>query len=136
MGCMAFLQSPRVSHSVQVPNSSAPPPLSKSANLNRAAHGGGGAAGLFEYTKLPLEEPNEFLPDTSRPLAAPRWFFEKYSPQQFSALLGSCDLSEQQRVYLLDGQNWQEMTNGIVVTPSAELVLGMNRSARERIYSI
>src|SRR5207244_11286779 len=31
--------------------------------------------GDFEYTKLPLEEPRSFLPNTLRPLGALRWFF-------------------------------------------------------------
>src|SRR5438477_10568271 len=45
--------------------------------------------GDFEYTKVSLEEPEQLLPDTSQPLAAPRWFFKTDSRRQVEEIFNS-----------------------------------------------
>ena len=92
--------------------------------------------GEFEYIKLPLEEPNELLPDINQPLAPPRWFFENYSAKQLAELLRSCDLRREQRALLLDSKRWEDSSRGIFVSPPPDVVLEMSRPARERIYGV
>src|SRR5881398_3382085 len=64
--------------------------------------------GEFEYIKLPLEEPKELLPDTTQPLAPPRWFFEKYSAKQLADFFQSCPLRREHTALLLDPKRWQQ----------------------------
>ena len=90
--------------------------------------------GEFEYIKLPLEEPKELLPDTTQPLAPPRWFFEKYSPKQLADFIQSCNLRREQKALLLDSKRWERSDKGIFVSPPPDVVLELSRPARERIY--
>ena len=136
MGLMALLQAAQVSHSALAKNRTSPGTFGKPMTLARGIYGPSPDAGLFEYTKLPLEEPNELLPDTSRPLAAPRWFFEKYSRQQLTGLMNSCGLSQEQRDALIDPSRWEQTSNGISLTPPPQVVLELSSAARERIYSV
>ena len=92
--------------------------------------------GDFEYTKLPLAEPAEFLPDTAQPLAPPRWFFTNNCRQEILDLFNSCDLSAEQKELLLEPRCWQAANNGFYVSPPAQVVLEINRAARERIYGV
>jgi len=91
--------------------------------------------GEFEYIKLPLEEPKELLPDTTQPLAPPRWFFEKHSPKQLADFIQSCNLRREQKALLLDSKRWESSGNGIFVSPPPDVVLELSRPARERIYT-
>ncbi len=92
--------------------------------------------GDFAYTKLPLEEPQEFLPETAQPLAAPRWFFSTDSRKEVVALFNSSALTKEQKAQLLEPCRWQAVTNGCYVSPPPEVVLEMSRTARERIYDV
>lgn len=92
--------------------------------------------GDFEYTKLPLEEPREFLPDTARPLGAPRWFFGVESRKQIVDLFNASPLTDDQKTELLDPHNWQTVSNGFYVLPPPKVVLEMTQPARERIYGV
>ena len=92
--------------------------------------------GDFEYTKLPLEEPRGFLPNTLRPLGALRWFFAGSSQGQVEDLFNNCGLTEEQRRTLSDSHCWQVSSNGCYVFPPSKLVLEIRRTARERIYSV
>ena len=94
------------------------------------------AWGDFEYTKLPLEEPAEFLPDTSRPLGAPRWFFANRTREQVAAFFGASSLTAEQKQILLRPKHWQVTTNGVYLFPPSQVVLEMSRSAREQIYAV
>jgi len=92
--------------------------------------------GEFEYIKLPLEEPKELLPDTSQPLAPPRWFFEKYSAKGLAEFFQSCHLRPEQAALLLDSKRWEPSAGGIFVSPPPDVVLELKRGARERIYAV
>jgi len=92
--------------------------------------------GDIEYTKLPLEPPDEVLPDTTQPLAATRWFFSNQTPQQVVKLFETCQFTQEQREKLFERERWQTMTNGVCVFPPSNVVLEMSRPAREQLYSI
>jgi len=92
--------------------------------------------GDFEYTKLPLEEPKEFLPETAEPLAAPRWFFGAHSRKEVVDLFSNSALTKEQKAQLLEPCRWQAVTNGFYVSPPPEVVLEMSQAVRERIYGV
>ncbi len=136
MGLMALLQWPIFSHrpkpgikgrSVAV-GADRPHPEAKVCPGRKPC-------GEFEYINLPLEEPKELLPDTARPLAPPRWFFEHYSPNQLAEFFQACALRREQRALLLDQKRWENSAHGIFVSPPPDVILELSRAARERIYS-
>ena len=92
--------------------------------------------GDFEYTRLPLEEPRELLPNTTAPLGAPRWFFGNLHRQEIVDLFKNSGLTAEQRKLLLDPGRWQAAQTGIYISPPPDLVLEMSRPAREKIYSV
>ena len=83
-----------------------------------------------------MEEPKELLPDTSQPLAPPRWFFEKYSAKGLAEFFQSCHLRPEQSALLMDRKSWEETADGIFVSPPPDVVLELKRGARQRIYSV
>src|SRR5438067_481136 len=110
------------------------PPLVANARANQPAMvvpGWQKPWGSFEYTKLPLEQPREFLPDTTQPLGPARWFFANRTRQQVLDLFNSCDLTREQREMLVDPGQWQVVANGVYVSPRSQVVLEMSRAARE-----
>jgi len=91
--------------------------------------------GDFEYTKLPLEQPADLIPDTVRPLGAPRWFFST-SRQQIQNLFSRCGLTDEQQSMLNNPSHWQGASNGFYLLPPAQVVLEMSRQARQCIYAV
>jgi len=91
--------------------------------------------GDFEYTKLPLEQPPDLIPDTTRPLGAPCWFFST-SREQIHNLLSRCGLTDEQERILNDPRHWQAASNGFYVFPPAQVVLEMSPQARQCIYTV
>jgi hypothetical protein len=69
-------------------------------------------------------------------LQSPTWFFEGYTERQLSELFNSVEVTDSQRTLLLDPAKWQAAANGISVVPDKDVVFGMNRPARQSIYSV
>jgi hypothetical protein len=90
--------------------------------------------GRLDYLKFSLEQPDEYLPDSSRTLQT--WFFEGYSERQLADLFNSVEVTDSQRSLLLDSAKWKRAANGIAVTPDRDVVFGLNRPARQRIYGV
>ena len=95
-----------------------------------------GPWGEFEYTRLSLEQPHEFLPDTTQPLPPPCWFFGDRSRQQVGELLSTAEFTEKEKRTLLDPAHCQAVTGGYSLFPPTEMVLKLSRAARERLYSV
>jgi len=123
MGCMAVLQglgpasSPKratASASITTRQQNQSP-----STLATAEPMGAG----FEYSSLPLHEPDELLTDTSRPLSSPRWYFGNCSSEQLTALIDSLGLRAQDKAALLEPSRWQASGNGFYLTPPPALVL-------------
>ncbi len=135
MGCMAVLQglgpasSPKratASASITTRQQNQSP-----STLATAEPMGAG----FEYSSLPLHEPDELLTDTSRPLSSPRWYFGNCSSEQLTALIDSLGLRAQDKAALLEPSRWQASGNGFYLTPPPALVLEMDAATRARLYS-
>ncbi len=95
-----------------------------------------GPWGELEYTRINIEPLDEFVPVDGGNFEQTRWFFPGYTRTQLSAFFNGCDLTTLQRAALLNPAAWADDTNGIVVTPSTDLVLELNAQARKQIYSM
>jgi hypothetical protein len=92
--------------------------------------------GDLECTHFALAQPERYLPDSSSPWPSPAWYFERTAPQQLAALFNSAETSPSTRRLLLDTNRWEISGDIIVVRPTTELLLGLGRPARERIYAV
>jgi hypothetical protein len=95
-----------------------------------------GPWGELEFTRINLEPPDEFVDGLAAPAKTTRWHFDAYTRFQLKALFEGADLTSAQRAELLNTAAWEEDENGITVTPSDRLVLGINPQARLQIYSV
>ena len=95
-----------------------------------------GPWGQLQYARIQLDPPDEFIPTNAHCFGPTRWFFEGYTPAALGELFRQCGLSASQQAALMNPALWSDGTNGIVVTPGDDLVLGLGEPARERIYSV
>src|ERR1043166_9593590 len=103
------------------------------ANVGNALHK---PWGDFEYDELPLHGPSDLLPDTSRPLVGPRWFFGDGTREQITALINSLDYGPADTATLLDPARWEPSGKGLYLSPPAELVLKLGPATRARLYRV
>jgi hypothetical protein len=108
---------------------------SRSASV-ASAGSASGPWGELEYTGFTLREPPDYLPDSARHLETPPWFFENHTPASLRELFGELAVSANQKAQLLDTNRWQSYPHGVLVRPTRELVLGLGRDARQRLYSL
>lgn len=92
--------------------------------------------GELEYSRFALTQPEEYLPDSTNQMPAASWYFEKTAPAQVMELFRSVEATPAVREFLLDSNRWQVAGDGVVVSPTFEILLGLGRPARERIYSV
>jgi hypothetical protein len=92
--------------------------------------------GELEYTRFALVQPGHYLPDGTSRLPVARWYFEKSTRGQLVALFQSLEVSNEIRQLLLDTSRWSLTDGAVVVNPTSEILIGLGRSARQRLYSI
>ena len=92
--------------------------------------------GELECTHFALAQPERYLPDSSSPWPSPAWYFERTTPEQVAALFNSVETSQAARRLLLDANRWEVSGDLIIVRPTTQLLLGLGRPARERIYGV
>src|SRR5580765_96414 len=63
--------------------------------------------GELEITPMVLERPEEMFATNNAPAPALRWLFPNYSREQVAELIGSCELSSDQKASLLDTNKWE-----------------------------
>lgn len=95
-----------------------------------------GPWGNLEYARISLEPPDEFIPEDGHFFGPTRWFFEGYTRTTLGEFFGQCGLPAAQLAELMNPAAWSDTTNGVLVTPSDDMVLGLDEPARERIYSV
>jgi hypothetical protein len=98
-------------------------------------YGKPGPWGELEYVRINLEPPDEFLPVEDGGFEKARWFFEGYTRAQLTNLFLQCDLPAIQQATLSNPEAWSEETNGVTVIPGDEIVLGLSRQSRAKLYS-
>ena len=95
-----------------------------------------GPWGQVEFARIYLEPADAFIPVDAHFFGTTRWFFENYTRETLGAFFGRCGLSAAQHTELMDPAIWTVETNGILVLPRDELVLGLAAPARAQIYSV
>jgi len=136
MGFMAVLQGLGPAASPKIATALASVAMRRQNQSPSALATAGPMGAGFEYTSLPLREPDELLTDTSRPLSPPSWYFGNCSREQLTALIDSFDLRAQDKAALLEPSRWQASGTGFYLTPPPELVLEMDAATRARLYSL
>jgi hypothetical protein len=106
------------------------------ASHGKARRGAPGPWGEFEYVRIAIERPDEFLTPYVASNRVTRWFLEDYTPPQWAELLAATDLSVEHQAALMDTNRWQMATNGFYVTPGRELIFGLSPATRQRIYAV
>lgn len=96
--------------------------------------GNPGPWGELEFARVNIEPPDAFLPPPDREFEPTRWFFEGQSQAQVQARFDRCKLSEPQRLALANPAVWMGETNGVTLTPGADVILGLAPEARAEIY--
>ncbi len=92
--------------------------------------------GDLQITSLILDRPDDMFAEAGPAAPEIRWSFPNTSPGQLSAFFQSCELSDAQRISLLDTNRWSPSSNGWYIFPPMELVRDLGESAREKIYSV
>ena len=95
-----------------------------------------GPWGSLQYTRFALEEPADYLPDSTRRLATVPWVFEKFTARRVEELFRSVNVTEAVRQRLLDRAHWQVSSSGVTVQPSMESLRDLGAPARQQIYAI
>jgi hypothetical protein len=114
----------------------APYPTTTQPRLEKTVTGQKGPWGVLEHERVLLQNYNQLVGDEPIQLGKPRWVFEKYSTEQLKELLSSCELTEKERSYLLDTSHWRAIPGGFVIVPPNDLVMGLGKMARQRLYPI
>ena len=110
-----------------------PKPAAQSSAVQHAKEG---PWGNLEYTRFALEEPADYLPDSTRRLETLPWAFEKFTARQVEDLFRSAKVTEAVRQRLLDPAHWKVGSGGVTVHPSMELLRDLGAPARQQIYAI
>ena len=92
--------------------------------------------GDLEHLKFWIERPDEFIYVDHASNIPASWFFENYTRELLANYLSSTGASKDQLALLLDQTRWESVTNGVIISPSNELILSLDRQARQRIYSV
>lgn len=103
---------------------------------SRRIKGNPGPWGDLEYIPILIETPDEFLSVSRQANYELVWNFQNQSVSDIAALFNTAGLSNQEREWLLDQHHWRPVTNGFVIAPQPELLMGVSRAARERIYEV
>jgi hypothetical protein len=103
---------------------------------SRRIKGNPGPWGDLEYIPILIETPDEFLAVSRQANYELVWNFQNQSVSDLAALFNAAGLSKQERDWLLDQRHWRPVTNGFAITPPPEMLMGVSRAARERIYEV
>lgn len=92
--------------------------------------------GRIEAMEIPLSNPDGAFPDQEQRLAPARWFFDAFNESRLTRFLSSCDLRPTEQRMLLDKRDWEFLPDGIVISPSEQLLWSLTPQSREQIYSV
>jgi hypothetical protein len=104
------------------------------ASVGDVFHCRPGPWGDLECTRIVTEPPEGFVPAEWNVQPA-RWFFKQSSRQQVEDLFRRADLTSAQRRLLAEAK-WEESADGVVVTPSRDLVVDLSPEARAAVYGV
>ncbi|MCE9532570.1 MAG: hypothetical protein K8T89_15845 [Planctomycetes bacterium] len=93
-----------------------------------------GPWGDLEYVPITLEAPEHLLPLQAMMENPTKWFFKNFTLVELTRFLEEQDLTRSQKDQLLSPSAHENLTDGILVTPSVEILTSISRNARERIF--
>lgn len=94
------------------------------------------AWGNLEVENIPFENSEEVFLDRAERLKKPEWFFESTTAAQVQEFFQALDLNEEQKREVLATNSWSVQASTCTLHPSQNLVLTLNRSAREKVYDV
>ncbi|MDB6058265.1 MAG: hypothetical protein JWO95_2109, partial [Verrucomicrobiales bacterium] len=94
-----------------------------------------GPWGTVEYVPFELTIPEEFLSVRMDEKSDRRWFFKGYTADSLKTFFQQQSLSDAQRQQLMQAK-WEAATDGIRVTPPADVILTMSTETRSAIYNV
>src|SRR5260221_8395523 len=92
--------------------------------------------GKIEAIQVPLANSDGVFPDREQRMASSKWFFENMSENRLTRFLNSCDLRPSEQRILLDKRTWEIRSDGIMVSPTDQLIWSLTPQSREQIYSV
>lgn len=95
-----------------------------------------GPWGNLEAVPMYIEVPDDYLPVKAVEESSPLWHFVGYDPALLSDLFDTAGLSSEQKAELLDQSKWVKDDDGITISPSTDLVLGLSPNSRKVIYGV
>src|SRR6185436_17127775 len=108
----------------------------------RRAHGYGNSSGKavppwgnLEYTPLALDRPDEHFTNVVEHPEKSRWILRRSSEEQMADLLGSLQLNEPAKSFLLDRSHWRRVPSGHEIMPPPEVVISLSPDARHTLYA-
>lgn len=99
-----------------------------------AALGAQGPWGQLEVTPIVISPPLELVPTNWGPIEPPRWHFPQTSHKALEQFLASAGLDSRQVAELLSSARFDPRINGLVVSPSRDLVKALSPEVRASIY--
>jgi hypothetical protein len=99
-------------------------------------YGQPGPWGDIEYTRIQIEMPDHFVTVNQVVYEGSRWVFREHTRESVTNVFRVANLPPSQLKMVLEGSKWEVLTNGVAVSPTPELVLGLSPESRGRIYSV
>lgn len=94
-----------------------------------------GPWGEIEAREITIAVPEEFVWSELPEDFSPRWLFTGFTRERLAEFFRAVPLSNEQRHDLLRPSEWRMETNGVLVLPKVETVLGLSADVRARIYA-
>jgi hypothetical protein len=95
-----------------------------------------GPWGELTYIPFSISAPEELLPIRAIQATGTRWFFKGYAADSFVTLLQGTSLTPDQQHELLGPSVFGVRSDGIELTPTADMVFSLPQDAREKMYRI
>ncbi|MFA6561584.1 MAG: hypothetical protein WCV00_06715 [Verrucomicrobiia bacterium] len=86
--------------------------------------------------RIALGPPQEFLFANQPKTSIPRWFFKGFSTDRLRQFLNGVELTMEERVALLNVNEWKVSPEGIWLQPPVQVVLQLGPNARRQIYGV
>jgi hypothetical protein len=95
-----------------------------------------GPWGRLEIVDIAISPIDILVPGTPDQPLPTTWVFENYGPEELKDWIQSLDLTDAQRVDLLNTNAWIVAANGVTLHPAGETVLGLTPAARLGLYEV
>jgi len=95
-----------------------------------------GPWGDVTCVRIALGPPPELLFTSQPKTSVPRWFFKGYTPDMLRRFLNGVGLTQEERLALLNVEEWKVTPDGVWLQPPVQVVLQLGTNARQQIYEV